>query len=151
VHELFICEYDNFIGVFPGPLGCAYLTITTSFAGNGRWFQLIYCLSYALKLRFKFCTASCSSQLASCQLQVATITWPWPWGHCHCYLSFFAWLVWMAGFHFVSQNPFGSPALLTIFFALKLSSSLYSFLSVSRWIPEPVPNSISCRSSFCDL
>lgn len=39
------------------------------------------------------------------------------------------------------------------FFALKLSSSLYSFLSVSRWIPEPVSprqlqsSSISCRRS----
>jgi len=145
VHELFICEYDNFVGVFPGPFDCAYLTITTSFAGNGRWFQLIYCLSYALKLRFKFCTASCSSQ-------VATITWPWP------FIPFFSFCMvsvdGMAGFHFAfRKTPLEAPRYWLFFFALKLSSSLYSFLSVSRWIPEPVPNfnSISCRSSFCDL
>lgn len=154
MHELFICEYDNFVGVFPGPFDCAYLTITTSFAGNGRWFQLIYCLSYALKLRFKFCTASCSSQ-------VATITWPWPWGHCHCYLttfflflfSVFAWLVWMGWQGFISlfAKPLWKPRAIDYFFSRLSCRRRYipSCLSVAEFLsrsPTSTPSLVVRRS-----
>lgn len=111
-------------------------------SGYSRWFQLIYCLSYGLKLRFKFCAGFKLQQLhvhgfgheavagtcivifcmaRSRHFPPSLPTCPHP-SRCHSVHS--------------------SSPLLTIFFALKLSSSLYSFLSVaavvSRWIPEPV-------------